>query len=184
MRRLRKTSCSFSHSSPHNRALLTLAAALARALALAKHFASRVTAVDFSCEFLDELECAARIKTSAPMSKLSRPTYRRAEFSDGGFDLLWSEGAAYNLTFAGALKAWRPLVGNGRDCRDFGDWFSNNAPTEAQTFGAPPIQPWRMKQPTSNMRRRTALPWLKWNVCPRASLWDNYYNPLWRVWKG
>lgn len=27
----------------------------------------------------------------------------------GALDLLWSQRAAYHLTFAGALRAWRPL---------------------------------------------------------------------------
>ena len=34
----------------------------------------------------------------------------KSDWEPESIDLLWSEGAAYNLTFKGALKAWRPLM--------------------------------------------------------------------------
>jgi ubiquinone/menaquinone biosynthesis C-methylase UbiE len=35
---------------------------------------------------------------------------QRLPFRDGGFDLIWSEGAAYVMDFDAALAAWRPLA--------------------------------------------------------------------------
>ena len=32
------------------------------------------------------------------------------DWAPGSIDLLWSEGAAYSISFEGALKAWRPFL--------------------------------------------------------------------------
>ena len=148
-------------------------------LALAKHFASCVTAVDFSRPFLDELECAARDKNLSPFVKTIEADMGALDFPAGSFDLLWSEGAAYNLTFAGALKAWRPLLEvGGLAVISEMSWFSNNAPTEAKTF-------WQAAYPAmadeaTNVKHAQANGFavVEMERLPAQAWWDNYYNPL------
>jgi SAM-dependent methyltransferase len=69
-----------------------------------------ITAVDLFPEFLEilvkqagEAGCADRIETRAE-SMDSLP------FAEESFDLIWSEGAIYNMGFSNGIKAWRPFL--------------------------------------------------------------------------
>jgi cyclopropane fatty-acyl-phospholipid synthase-like methyltransferase len=72
-----------------------------------------ITAVDLFPEFLeivvkqaDEAGYANRIETRAE-SMDSLP------FAEEAFDLIWSEGAIYNMGFSNGIKAWRPFLRTG-----------------------------------------------------------------------
>ena len=79
-------------------------------LFLADKFRSKVRAVDFSREFLDELEKRAEQRGLEHLVETIECDMRSLDWNPETIDLLWSEGAAYNLTFEGALTAWRPLM--------------------------------------------------------------------------
>jgi len=80
-------------------------------IALAKLTNASIVAVDFVKEFLEKLEKKAsfenlqnRIKTiNADMSKL--PFEEEEEF-----DIIWSEGAIYNVGFLNGIKTWRKFL--------------------------------------------------------------------------
>lgn len=71
---------------------------------------ARITAVDLFPEFLEVLKrravaagCSDRIETLAvSMDTLS--------FAQESLDLIWSEGAIYNMGFRKGLEAWRPFL--------------------------------------------------------------------------
>ncbi|MCA9127109.1 MAG: class I SAM-dependent methyltransferase [Planctomycetales bacterium] len=71
---------------------------------------SQITAVDLFPEFLEVLQhradaagCLKRIETRAEsMDSLS--------FAAESLDLIWSEGAIYNIGFRKGLEAWRPFL--------------------------------------------------------------------------
>lgn len=72
-----------------------------------------ITAVDLFPEFLEILVkhagtagCADRIETHAE-SMDSLP------FAEESFDLIWSEGAIYNMGFSNGIEAWRPYLRSG-----------------------------------------------------------------------
>lgn len=72
-----------------------------------------ITAVDLFPEFLEILKkqasgvgCADRIETRAG-SMDSLP------FAEESFDLIWSEGAIYNMGFSNGIEAWRPFLRSG-----------------------------------------------------------------------
>jgi predicted O-methyltransferase YrrM len=72
-----------------------------------------ITAVDLFPEFLEILVkhagtagCADRIETRAE-SMDSLP------FAEESFDLIWSEGAIYNMGFSNGIEAWRPYLRSG-----------------------------------------------------------------------
>jgi SAM-dependent methyltransferase len=79
-------------------------------LFLADKFKSKVRAVDFSRDFLDELEDRAKQRGLEHLVESIEYDMGNLNWESGTIDLLWSEGAAYNLTFEGALKTWRPLM--------------------------------------------------------------------------
>jgi SAM-dependent methyltransferase len=85
----------------------------AQTLDLAEATSGSITAVDLFPQFLEKLQkdaaargCAGRITTLAcSMDSL--------DFPAGSFDLVWSEGAVYNIGFANGLQSWRPLLRDG-----------------------------------------------------------------------
>lgn len=79
----------------------------ASALVLARTLNAHVTAIDAAEPFVDQLRIRA---AQAGLSDRIRPTVGRMEaleIPDDEFDLIWSEGAIYNMGFAAGLRAWR-----------------------------------------------------------------------------
>jgi serine/threonine-protein kinase HipA len=129
--------------------------------------------------FLEELrrraegaELAARIRT------------READFADpglepGSFDLLWSEGAIYQLGFEAGLRAWRPLLRAG-GCLVVSEatWLTPTPPAEIR-------ERWGQWYPAmgtvdSNLEVARAAGFEVLEVFPLpASAWWAYYDPLW-----
>ncbi|NKI35573.1 methyltransferase domain-containing protein [Wenzhouxiangella sp. XN79A] len=87
----------------------------ASARVLAEVLDAWVTAVDFGQPFLDELERHARDEGVADRIETVKASIDdlRADdgrFRDGRFDVLWSEGAIYNLGFERGVRDWRRLL--------------------------------------------------------------------------
>jgi ubiquinone/menaquinone biosynthesis C-methylase UbiE len=98
---------------------------------LAKETNSQIIAVDFLQPFLDELEKKAKsynvdIKTvCASMDKLP--------FSEESFDLIWSEGAIYNMGFNNGIKyIHKYLKPNGYLAITEISWLTEDRPNEIE----------------------------------------------------
>lgn len=83
----------------------------ASALVLASHLpGARITAVDLFPEILDLLAERARASGCADRIDTLAASMAALPFEAGSLDLIWSEGAIYNLGFQAGLTAWRPLL--------------------------------------------------------------------------
>ena len=101
----------------------------AGALILARRYHSRVKAVDFSATFLKELEIRAKQQGLEHLIEIIQSDMGSLNWQPENIDLQWSEGAAYNITFAGALNSWRPLMAvNGIAVISEMNYFSDKAP--------------------------------------------------------
>lgn len=97
----------------------------------------------------------------------------------GSVDLLWSEGAAYNLGFEQALKIWRSLLANGGIAViSEMSWFTDHPPEPAIAYwqNAYPM----MGTEAENIARanRAGFSVLFTHRLPSQAWWDNYYEPL------
>lgn len=82
----------------------------ASSIALAQTYNAHVTAVDLFPQFLDRLESQA-----SDLGLSDRITVVQADMADldlanASFDVVWSEGAAYNIGFRSAVESWRRLL--------------------------------------------------------------------------
>jgi SAM-dependent methyltransferase len=151
----------------------------AGALLLAEHFGVPVTAVDLAQPFLDSMMEQARARGLADRIHPLACDFADLPMEPGSIDLLWSEGAAYNLTFAGALEKWRPLLTpNGVAVISELGWFSGEVPDEARRY-------WKEAYPAigdeaENTARAQAAGFdvLNTRRLPAQAWWDNYYNPV------
>ena len=148
-------------------------------LLLADHFKSTIHCVDLFDDFIEKLNINA--DASGLSSLINAKAGDMAELGTDyhDLDLLWSEGAAYNLTFAGALKAWRPLIKTG-GLAVISEmvWFGTDKPAEARRF-------WEANYPTMGSQTGNldhvsehGFEALFLEPLPSKAWWDNYYGPL------
>lgn len=97
---------------PRNPRILDLGSGTGAAtLVLAAVEGAEVTAVDLYPPFLEELRVAAEAAGVVDRVRVRAGSMEDLEdLADGSFDLVWSEGAAYNIGFGKALDTWRRLL--------------------------------------------------------------------------
>ena len=151
----------------------------AATLELAQWYRAPVTAVDLSGEFLETLRTRARARGLEAWVRTVEADMGALDWPFGSLDLLWSEGAAYNLTFAGALEAWRRLLApQAVAVISELTWFSQHPPAAAREF-------WNAGYPTmaSEVENAATANSAGYEVLgihrlPAQAWWDNYYGPL------
>lgn len=71
---------------------------------------ARITAVDRRPEFLAVLEARARQQGVANAITFCASSMDSLPFAEGELDVIWSEGAIYNIGFAKGIAAWRRFL--------------------------------------------------------------------------
>jgi cyclopropane fatty-acyl-phospholipid synthase-like methyltransferase len=98
---------------------------------LANHLNGTITALDLFQPFLDELE--DRIKH--PNVQTFQGSMDDLPFEKESFDLIWSEGAVYNMGFENGLKYLHPfLKKNGVIALSEITWLTNERPAEIEAY--------------------------------------------------
>ena len=77
---------------------------------LARELGCRITAVDLHEPYLQELREAAAGEGLSALIDTRCWDMADLPIEPGSVDLIWSEGAAYNIGFENALRLWRPLL--------------------------------------------------------------------------
>ncbi|VAW11719.1 hypothetical protein MNBD_ALPHA09-1117 [hydrothermal vent metagenome] len=151
----------------------------AGSLLLARFFDANVLCVDLLQGFLSTLEEKAKAAGLGHLVKPLKADMGALGLPEGSLDLLWSEGAAYNLTFKGALERWRPLLAEGGIATiSEMNWFGNERPADGGRY-------WTNVYPTiaseaENQERSKGLGFdvLFTERLPAQAWWQNYYDPL------
>lgn len=151
----------------------------ASALFLARHLNATITAVDVLEEFLKVLETRA---TQAGLSdKISTLlcSMDTLPFEDGEFDIIWSEGAIYNIGFEQGINSWkRYLKSGGLLVVSEITWLTESRPQELQNH-------WDHEYPQVDVAssKMSALETAGYSpigyfVLPEHCWMENYYNPM------
>jgi len=72
--------------------------------------AAQITAVDLFPEFLDVLDERARAAGCAKHIEPLEASMDALPFENESLDLIWSEGAIYNMGFRAGIDAWKPFL--------------------------------------------------------------------------
>ena len=148
-------------------------------LLLAECYGVPVTAVDLSRVFLDRLESRAAQRGLAHLIQTLEADMGGLDWPAGSVDLLWSEGAAYNLTFTGALKAWRPLLApGGLAVISELSWFSDTPPDAPRAFWAAAYPAMGTEEKNARSACETGFEVLSMQRLPAGAWWTLYYDPL------
>lgn len=104
-------------------------------ISVAKNINGQITAVDLFPAFLNELnEKSQKLGLSDKIQTLQR-SMDDLPFNAGEFDLIWAEGAIYNIGFENGLKKWKDYlkVGGYLAVTEI-TWITQNRPKEIEEF--------------------------------------------------
>lgn len=151
----------------------------AGALLLARYYQSHVKAVDSAPVFLGELQDAA---VRAGLDHLIEPVcgdMACLDWPPATIDLLWSEGAAYAIGFAAALRLWRPLLAaGGVAVISEMTWFARDVPAPLRSFWQQAYPGMRTAQENVARAARAGYKVVFIEQLPSRAWWENYYGPL------
>jgi SAM-dependent methyltransferase len=151
----------------------------ASALVLARLLNAQITAVDFLQEFLDVLEDRRDALGLSGTISTRCCAMENLPFEDEAFDLLWSEGAIYNIGFERGVRDWkRYLKPGGLLVVSEITWRTDSRPAELQRY-------WDAEYPeidvaSSKIRilEQNGYSPLGYFVLPPHCWRDNYYRPM------
>ena len=151
----------------------------AGALILAEWFGTTITAVDFARAFLDELEGHARAQGLDHLIETVEADIGHLNWPPARVDLLWSEGAAYNLTFEGALKTWRPFMApSGIAVISEITWFTTDIPVPVLEFWQEAYPQIESESENAALAQAAGFDVLGVHRLPTQAWWIHYYDPL------
>jgi cyclopropane fatty-acyl-phospholipid synthase-like methyltransferase len=104
-------------------------------ISLAKNLNGQITAVDLFPEFLNELnEKSQKLGLTDKIVTLEK-SMDDLPFNKGEFDLIWSEGAIYNVGFENGVKKWKAYlkVGGYLAVSEI-TWITRSRPKEIEEF--------------------------------------------------
>ncbi len=104
-------------------------------ITLAQNLDSQITAVDLFTPFLDELKVKAEKLGLSDKIKTAGGSMDKLSFPDESLDVIWSEGAIYNIGFERGLREWkRYLKVGGYLAVSEITWITNSRPKEIEDF--------------------------------------------------
>ena len=148
-------------------------------LALARELGALVHAVDSYKPFLDDLMRRAREARVEQLVQAHCMDMKDIPQVFQGIDLLWSEGAAYNIGFANALATWGPaLVPGGFAVISELSWLKEAAPDVVREFFRYAYPAMQSAPPNIAVAEGAGYRVLRTHTLPRDAWVDGYYDIL------
>lgn len=151
----------------------------ASTLLLARLLNARITAVDFLQDFLEVLE--ARAKNMGLSEKITTLvcSMDNLPFADEEFDVIWSEGAIYNIGFEKGVMAWnRYLKAGGLLVVSEITWMTSARPSELQNHWAGEYPEIDVASSKIGVLEKRGYSPIGYFVLPEHCWLDNYYRPM------
>ncbi|NBC83109.1 MAG: methyltransferase domain-containing protein [Bacteroidetes bacterium] len=151
----------------------------AQTIVLAEQLNGSITAVDQAPEFLEQLQTRANEKGMSNRITTLPGSMDKLPVPDAGFDIIWSEGAIYNMGFEKGLNYWKQfLKPNGYLAVTEISRLTRHQPSELTTY-------WKNEYPAMDgisgniqtIEKCGLLPVAHF-VLPNECWTDNYYHPL------
>ena len=139
---------------------------------------ARITAVDLFPEVLKALEDSAREAACSDRVQATEGSMEALPFEDESLDLIWSEGAIYNMGFSKGVESWRRFLRSGGVLAVSEiTWLRPDPPDDIKRF-------WEAEYPeiaTASEKiailERVGYDMLGYFVLPPECWIDNYYRP-------
>jgi ubiquinone/menaquinone biosynthesis C-methylase UbiE len=150
-----------------------------QSVVLAAACEGHVTAVDNNEYYLSQLKERAEVTGVADRIEVVNADMNALPFGPGGFDLVWSEAAAYIMGIEAALLAWKRLLEPGGFVA-FSElvWLRNDPPREVAEFFGSEYPPMTDVATNAETVRRCGYELAGHFTLPDSAWWDDYYTPL------
>jgi len=150
----------------------------ASTLVLARAIGAPVRAVDFCREYIDELRSRAAEAGLSHLIDAEVGDFSKLDIPEKSVDLLWSEGAIYNLGWAEGLAAWGPLVRPGGFLAlTEATWLVENPPDEVRARWSEWYPGMGTVESNSRAAREAGLE-IVGTFALAGSTWRECYTPL------
>ena len=148
-------------------------------ITLAKNIEGQIIAVDLFPDFLDELNVRAKELGFQERINTVEKSMEDLPFDNNELDIIWSEGAIYNIGFETGIKKWKNYLKSGGFLAVSEiTWITNSRPQEIEEF-------WNEEYPeidtASNKIRileENGYSPIGYFILSQNSWIDNYYKPL------
>lgn len=145
-------------------------------LTLAENTNAEIVGIDIWQDFVDKLNHKAKDKNLQHRLKGIVGDMKNLSLQEEEFDLIWSEGAIYNIGFEKGLKEWRKFLKKGGYIAvTENTWFTEERPTEIEEF-------WQKAYPQINTIANKVDQMQKLGFLPVAiftlpeTVWTDYYS--------
>lgn len=140
---------------------------------------AQITAVDAHAPFLEAARTRAAAAGVAERIVFAPADMRALPFEDGACDLLWCEGAAYNMGIEAALSAWRRLLKPGGGIA-FTEavWLTDSRPGELERWWLDEYPDMDGIEACLARVQRSGFSPVAHFVLPESAWWDDYYRPM------
>jgi len=151
----------------------------AQTITLAQNIDGQITAVDLFPEFLDKLKLRSEELGIKGRITTLKKSMEDLPFDNEEFDIIWSEGAIYNMGFEAGIKKWKNYLkpGGYLGVTEI-TWTTNSRPKEIEGY-------WNKEYPeidtASNKIRileENGYSSVGYFILSQNSWIDNYYNPI------
>jgi SAM-dependent methyltransferase len=138
---------------------------------------SRIWAIDNHEPFIQRLNLKAKGFHGRVVAQLG--DMFNLKFSNGIFDLIWSEGAIYFMGFGNGLCAWKPLLKSGGYLAvTEATWLENNPPQEIKQFWQAEYPAMATVEDNLGTVKRNGYEIVGHFALPESAWWKNFYTPL------
>lgn len=148
-------------------------------LILARLLNAKITAVDFLQKFLDVLETRAQSDGVAESITSLCASMDDLPFEEKEFDVVWSEGAIYNIGFQNGVADWkRYLKPGGLLIASEISWITNTRPSEIQHHWDSEYPEIDVASSKIKVLEENGYSPIGYFVLPEHCWLDNYYWPM------
>ena len=139
---------------------------------------ARIEAVDLFPEFLDILDERARYAGLSERIETLAESMDSLPFGDESLDLVWAEGAIYNMGFRAGIETWRPFLRPGGVIAVSEiTWLRPDPPEEIRRHWDAEYPEIATASGKIAILERAGYDLLGYLVLPPAGWIDNYYEP-------
>jgi SAM-dependent methyltransferase len=150
----------------------------AQTLILAKLSSGNITALDNHAPFIDILKRKARRARLEKRIHCVVEDMAAMSFRVESYDVIWSEGAAYLMGFAIALKSWKALLKpKGYLVVSELVWFEIKTPQEIKDYFAEAYPDMKYYEDIYSIVESAGYEMIGYFPLPSKSWWTDYYAP-------
>jgi ubiquinone/menaquinone biosynthesis C-methylase UbiE len=151
----------------------------ASTIQLARLLNAKITAIDFLPEFIEVLKGNAE---NEGLSKKINPlvcSMENLQFDDEEYDVIWSEGAIYNIGFEKGINDWRRfLKPEGLLVVSEITWTTSERPSEIQKYWEAEYSEIDTASSKINILEKNGYSPVAYFLLPEHCWLENYYRPL------